>query len=93
MKSVPLSLVSSVTLLLPFTSCVLHGSLQLFAIGAVVVHELSKDIIERTFGEARVPNLVLNSLVQLFFEEHERWQPFSFNGVGEVRGCLFRQCQ
>ena len=56
MKSVPLSLVSSVTLLLPFTLCVLHGSLrsgdELFAIGAVVVHELSKEIIERTSGGA-----------------------------------------
>ena len=49
----------------------LHGSLrpgdELFAIGAVVVHELSRDIIERALGEAMVPNLVSNGLVQVVF--------------------------
>ena len=49
----------------------LHGSLrpgnELFAIGAVVVHELSRDIIERALGEAMVANLFSNGLVQVVF--------------------------
>ena len=71
MKSIPSRLVSSVTASLPFTPYVLRGSLrpgdELFAIGAVVVHELSRDIIERRLAECVDPNLVSNGIVQLVF--------------------------
>ena len=43
------------------------SSRGLFAIGAVVVHELSRDIIERALGEAMVANLFSNGLVQVVF--------------------------
>ena len=71
MKSVPSCLVSSVTASLPFTPCVIRGSLrpgdELFAIGAVVVHKLSRDIIERRLAEVMVPNHGLCGLVELVF--------------------------
>ena len=100
MKSVPSCLVSSVTASLPFTPCVIRGSLrpgdELFAIGAVVVHKLSRDIIERRLAEVMVPNHVLSGLVELVFwrnmhdgslspsRELEKSEHVSFANVGKA---------
>ena len=59
MKSVPSCLVSSGGSLRP-------GD-ELFAIGAVVVQKLSRDIIDRRLAEVMVPNHVLPGLVELVF--------------------------
>ena len=71
------------------------SSWGLFVIGAVVVHELSRDIIERALGEAMVPNLVSNGLVQLVFlrsmnggfslsRESEKSEAVSFANVSKA---------